>query len=147
MLWITMPNMRIWIARLMIGIVTVWNLQAAFMFIFSPSGLVQAYELSGVAGGAAVRGTGFLFLMWNVPYLSALQNPIRFKLALYFALLMQFIGLIGESYIFSTLSAEHAVLRNSIFRFIIFDGMGLLFLLASSLLVKNEKETKRETRK
>jgi hypothetical protein len=78
--------------------------------------------------------------MWNVPYLFALQNPIRYRLALYIALLMQFTGLIGESYILSTLSAEHIILRNSIFRFIIFDGVGFLFLLAAYLLVR-EKAT------
>jgi hypothetical protein len=130
--------MRIWIARLLIGIVTVWNLQAAFMFIFSPSGFVHAYELSGTAGEAAVRGAGVLFLMWNIPYLFALQNPIRFRLALAFALLMQFTGLIGESCIFFTLPAEHVILRNSILRFITFDGVGLLFLLAAYPLTKVE---------
>lgn len=129
--------MRIWIARLLIGLVTVWNLQAAVVFIFSPSQFVQAYELSGIAGEAAVRGTGVLFLMWNVPYLFALQNPIRYRLALYFALLMQFIGLIGESYILSTLPLEHAILRNSILRFIVFDGIGLLLLVAAYFLTRH----------
>jgi hypothetical protein len=133
-----MSVMRIWIARLFIGIVTAWNLQAAFIFIFSPGGFVRSYELSGVAGEAAVRGVGVLFLMWNVPYLFALQNPVRYKLALYFALFMQFVGLIGESYILSTLSMEHLILRNSILRFITFDGAGLLFLVLAYLLIKNK---------
>jgi hypothetical protein len=48
--------MRIWSARLFIGFVTAWNLQAAFIFIFSPNRFVQAYELSGTAGEAAVHG-------------------------------------------------------------------------------------------
>ena len=136
-----MSLMRIWIARLFIGIVTAWNLQAAFIFIFSPGEFVGAYELSGAAGEAAVRGVGVLFLMWNVPYLFALQNPIGYRLALYFALLMQFVGLIGESYILSTLSVEHLILRNSILRFIIFDGAGLLFLVLAYFLVKNKSDT------
>jgi hypothetical protein len=130
--------MRIWISRLLIGMVTAWNLQAAFIFIFSPGAFVRAYELSGEAGEAAVRGVGVLFLMWNIPYLFALFDPIRFQLALYFALLMQLIGLIGESYILSTLSTEHVGLRNSITRFIAFDGMGLLLLALAYLLVKNK---------
>jgi hypothetical protein len=133
--------MRIWIARLFIGIVTVWNLQAAFMFVFSPGRFAPSYELSGTAGEAAVRGIGVLFLMWNVPYLFALQNPIRYQLALYLALLMQFTGLIGESYIFSTLSTEHIILRNSISRFIIFDGTGLLLLVFAYLLIKNKNNS------
>jgi len=130
--------MRIWSARLLIGIVTAWNLQAAYIFIFSPATFVRAYELSGTASEAAVRGIGILFLMWNMPYLFALQNPIRFRLALYLSVLMQLIGLIGESYILSTLSVEHVVLRNSILQFIEFDAAGLLFLVTAYLLVKDE---------
>jgi hypothetical protein len=133
-----MPDMRIWVARLFIGIVTTWNLQAAFIFIYSPSGFVRSYELSGAAGEAAVRGVGVLFVMWNVPYLFALQNPIRYQLALYFALLMQFVGLIGESYILSTLPIQHVILRTSIFRFITFDGAGLLLLALAYLFLKNK---------
>ena len=119
---------RIWIIRLLIGIVTAWNLQAAFTFIFAPSGFVRAYELSGTAGEAAIRGFGILFLMWNVPYLFAVKDPIRYQLALTFALLMQSIGLIGETYIYFTLPADHAMLENSILRFIVFDGVGLALL-------------------
>ncbi len=77
--------MRTWIARVLIGIVTFWNLQASFLFIFSPSRFTQAYELSGMAGEAAIRGVGVLFLMWNIPYLFAVQNPLHYRLALYFA--------------------------------------------------------------
>ena len=119
---------RIWIVRLLIGIVVAWNLQAAFAFIFAPSGFVRAYELSGAAGTAAIRGFGVLFLMWNVPYLFAVKDPIRYELALTFALLMQAIGLIGESYILSTLPVDHTLLRSSILRFIAFDGAGLVLL-------------------
>ena len=121
-------SIRIWIARLLIGLVTAWNLQAAFAFIFAPSGFVRAYELSGTAGEAAIRGFGILFLMWNVPYLFAVKDPIRYQLALTFALLMQSIGLIGETYIYFTLPADHAMLENSILRFIVFDGAGLVLL-------------------
>lgn len=120
---------RSWIARLLIGIVIAWNLQSAFVFIFYPSRFVQAYELSGVAGEAAIRGFGILFLMWNVPYLFALKDPVRYQLALTFALLMQSIGLVGESYILSTVAVEHVLLRNSILRFITFDGTGLFLLV------------------
>ena len=121
-------SIRIWIARLLIGLVTAWNLQAAFVFIFAPSGFVRAYELSGIPGEAAIRGFGILFLMWNVPYFFAVKDPIRYQLALTFALLMQFIGLIGETYIYFTLPADHAMLENSILRFIVFDGAGLVLL-------------------
>ena len=134
-----MPVMRIWSARVLIGIVTAWNLQAAFIFIFSPSRFVGAYELSGTAGEAAVRGVGVLFLMWNVPYLFALYHPIRYRLALVLSLLMQCIGLIGESYILSTLPVERVILRSSILRFIAFDGAGLLLLVTAYLLTRGDK--------
>lgn len=131
--------MRPWIARLLIGLVTAWNLQAALIFIVSPGGFVRAYELSGAAGEAAVRGFGVLFLMWNVPYLFALKDPIRYQLALTFALLMQLTGLIGESYIFSTLGVDHQLLRSSILRFIAFDGVGLVLLAVAYILIKKKK--------
>jgi hypothetical protein len=132
-------SIRLWIARLLIGIVTAWNLQAAFAFIFSPNGFVSAYELLGIPGEAAIRGFGVLFLMWNVPYLFAVKDPIRYQLALTFALFMQFIGLIGESYILSTLTVDHVLLRTSILRFIIFDGAGLLLLAIARLMIMDKK--------
>ena len=131
--------MRTWTARLLIGIVTAWNLQAALTFIVFPGRFVNAYELSGLAGEAAIRGFGLLFLMWNVPYVFAVRDPVRYQLALTFALLMQSIGLIGESYILFTLSAEHVLLRSSVLRFIIFDGTGLFLLIAAWLLLRIKK--------
>jgi hypothetical protein len=120
--------MKVWFSRLLIGLVTAWNLQAAFAFIFSPDGFVRAYELSGIPGEAAIRGVGVLFLMWNVPYLFALKDPVRYRLALTLSLFMQLTGLIGETFIYFTLPAGHAVLASSILRFIAFDGAGLMLL-------------------
>jgi len=130
---------RLWTSRLLIGLVAGWNLQAAFVFIFTPNGFVRAYELSDAAGEAAVRGVGVLFLMWNIPYLFALKDPVRHKLALVLSLLMQFTGLIGEIYILSTLAMEHVILRSSILRFIGFDGVGLILLGIAYLLVKGDQ--------
>jgi hypothetical protein len=42
---------------------------------------------------------------------------------------MQTIGLVGETYILWSLPALHQVARQSITRFVIFDGAGLLALL------------------
>ncbi len=123
-----------WTSRLLIVLVAAWNIQAGIVFLVSPQAFVGAYELSGAAGEAAVRGVGVLFLMWNVPYLFAAFDPIRFRLALTFALLMQLTGLVGENYILSTLTSDHAVLRESILRFIAFDGAGLVLLVVAWLL-------------
>ncbi|MCB0101141.1 MAG: hypothetical protein H6635_05735 [Anaerolineales bacterium] len=134
----TLP-MRIWISRLLIALVTAWNIQAAVIFIISPQMFVHAYELSGTAGEAAVRGVGVLFLMWAVPYLFATYHPIRYSLALTFALLMQLIGLLGESYILSTLTTDHIILRLSILRFILFDGVGLVLLCIAWLTLRKQQ--------
>jgi len=120
--------MSVWISRLLIGLVTAWNLQAAFAFIFTPGRFVSAYELSRIPGEAAIRGVGVLFLMWNVPYLFALKDPVRYRLALTLSLLMQLTGLIGETYIYFTLPTGHDLLGSSILRFIAFDGAGLVLL-------------------
>ena len=122
---------RLWLARGLIAIVTAWNLQAALVFILWPERFAPNFELTGAPGAAAVRGTGILFVMWNVPYLVALWHPHKYRLALGMALAMQFIGLVGESLILVTLPDGHAMLSASITRFIIFDGSGLALLLGA----------------
>jgi hypothetical protein len=130
------PSTQLWLSRLLIAIVTGWNLQCAAVFLIAPTGFAAGFELDGVPGAAAVRGLAVLFVMWNVPYLVALWHPQRYTLALALAVAMQFVGLAGESFILSTLPAEYAILRGSIWRFIWFDGAGLPFLLAAWMLVK-----------
>ncbi|MBI3161993.1 MAG: hypothetical protein HYZ23_05770 [Chloroflexi bacterium] len=120
--------MRLWTTRLLVAVVTAWNVQAAIAFIASPGSFVYAYELSGAVGEAAIRGLGILFLMWNVPYGFAAVHPVRYRLGLVCALLMQSIGLIGESYIYFTLPTGHEILQSSVLRFILFDGTGLVLL-------------------
>lgn len=126
---------RLWTARLLIAAVVGWNLQVACVFLFSPEFFLSSFELSGIPGEAAVRGMAVLFIMWNVPYLVALWHPRRHKVSLYEAMAMQTIGLIGESFILSTLGGGHLLLRTSIIRFIVFDGAGLVFLIMAFLLV------------
>jgi hypothetical protein len=133
---------RLWISRLWIGLVTAWNLQAALAFILWPEQYAPGFELTGVPGAAAVRGTGILFVMWNVPYLVALWHPRKYRLALRLALAMQFIGLIGESLILFTLPSGHALLRTSITRFIAFDASGLVLLAVAFWLLNRNTETK-----
>jgi hypothetical protein len=127
---------RLWLARLLIALVMVWNLQAALVFILWPERYAPGFELSGVPGAAAVRGTGILFVMWNVPYLVALWHPKKYRLALGMALTMQFIGLVGESLIWFTLPDGHTLLSESIVRFIVFDGSGLILLLGTFWILK-----------
>jgi len=135
-------NSRLWLARTLIAIVTAWNLQAALVFILWPGRFAPGFELSGVPGMAAVRGTGILFVMWNVPYLVALWHPRKYRLALGLAVVMQLVGLVGESLLLLTLPEGHPPLRSSILRFILFDGSGMLLLLGAFWLVRREAESK-----
>ena len=121
-------DLRLWAARLLIAVVVAWNLQAALIFLLTPERFAPGFELSGVPGAAAVRGIAVLFIMWNIPYLVALWQPRRNRLALWEALVMQAVGVIGESLILISLPAGHAVLHASILRFIAFDASGVVAL-------------------
>ncbi len=129
---------RLWLSRILIATVIAWNLQAAIVFLLSPGAFAPGFELSGIPGAAAIRGIAVLFLMWNVPYLVACWHPQKHQLALREALAMQFIGLLGESWIFMSLSAEHALLQGSILRFIAFDAAGLVLLLIAFVLARQQ---------
>jgi hypothetical protein len=131
---------RRWLARLLIGIVFAWNVQAALAFLLWPASFAWAYELSGVPGEAAIRGVGVLFLMWNVPYLPALWHPVRYRLALILAMAMQFVGLVGESLILISLPSGHITLGTSVLRFILFDAAGLVLLVIAFFLVRRESD-------
>jgi len=128
--------MRLTLARIFIAAVFLMNVQAALVFLLCPARYTPAYELSGAVGAATLRGMGVLFLMWNVPYAVALWHPARYRIALFMALVMQAIGLVGETFIYSTLANIHLIARGSIARFILFDGLGLISLLVSAWLVR-----------
>ena len=132
-------SMRLNIARVLIGLVILWNLQAALVFLLWPDRYTAAYELQDLAGAAVLRGIGVLFVMWNVPYAVALWHPVRQRVSLYEALAMQTIGLVGELVIYLSLPTTLAILRGSIYRFIIFDGLGLLLLLIAAW-IKRESQ-------
>jgi len=127
---------RLWLARLLIAAVIAWNLQAAFIFLANPDAYAPAFELSGIPGAAAVRGIAVLFVMWNVPYLVACWQPRRYRLSLWEALVMQALGVLGETFILLSLPAGHTLLADSILRFIAFDAAGLPALGAALLLTR-----------
>jgi hypothetical protein len=127
---------RLWLGRLLIGIVLLWNVQCALAFIIAPATFAPGFELGGAAGAAAVRGMGVLFLMWNVPYAVALWHPVRQRVSLYEAVAMQTIGLIGESLILWSLVGGHPTVASSVARFIAFDGAGLVALIMAVWVTK-----------
>ncbi len=133
------PNVRPWVARLLIGPVLFWNVQCAVAFLFAPAAFAPGFELSGPAGEAMVRGMGVLFLMWNVPYAVALWHPVRRRVSLYEAVAMQAIGLAGESLILWSLGAGHPAAAASVTRFIAFDATGLVLLVIAAWVTRPRK--------
>lgn len=125
---------HVWICRGLVIIVLLLNLQAALWFMISPARFTAAFELTGVPGRAAIQGVGILFLMWQVPYVFAAIHPVRQRVSLITASLMQLIGLLGETLLLFSIPVEYGRLRGSITRFIWFDGMGLVLLLAALII-------------
>ena len=125
---------RLLLPRLLIFLVLAMNLQCAFAYIFNPLPFVSPFELTGEPGRVAVVGIGILFVMWQVPYVFALIHPLRNRRSLLEAVLMQAIGLLGETLLLRNIPSAHVTLRASILRFVIFDAAGLLLLIAANLL-------------
>lgn len=121
-----------WAVRLTYAAVFVLNIMCAIQFVAAPASFAGAYQLSGVAGEAAVRGIGVVFLMWNATYPLFVARP-RQNMALgAIVLVQQAIGCVGECAILLTLPpAGYEVLASSIARFIAFDVAGLVVMGAT----------------
>lgn len=126
--------MRLWLARSLIGMVLIFNLQCAIAFLWKPGDFAPAFELTNISTTGIVRGFGVLFLMWNVPYIVAFINPQRYRLSLYESIAMQTIGLVGETIIFLTLPSSTLIVQATLLRFITFDAAGLAALSVAALL-------------
>ncbi len=135
---------REWIAQGLIGIVVFFNLDAAFSFMFQSDLYAPGFEISGIPGRAVTQGMGLLFLMWNVPYLFALVKPTRNFTSLVEAVLMQAIGVIGESILLLNLPGSHPIITATTERFIIFDGGGLVLLIIA-LVISRQMRNSRKT--
>lgn len=132
-------KLRLRIAQFLIFVVLAINTYCAVDFVVRPNLYMGAYELSGEVGRVVMIGYGILFLMWQVPYFFALAQPIAHRTSLIQAILMQTIGLIGESFLLRSIPLEHVLLRGSILRFIIFDGGGLVLLILAAVLIRKER--------
>jgi hypothetical protein len=130
------------IARILIAVVTFLNLQAAFYFMLSPGDYAPAFELTGPPGSAVIQGMGLLFLMWNIPYLVALINPLRHTVSMIEAMIMQGIGVFGETALLLTLKGEHPQIHASVLRFILFDGSGFVVLSIALVLITLYKRSR-----
>jgi hypothetical protein len=124
----------VWTARALVGAVFVVNVGCALSFLARPEAYAPGFELSGVPGRALVRGFGILFLMWNVTYPPVILQPARHRLLFAVVLAQQAIGLAGEAWLWLALPEGHEALRATGLRFIVFDGAGLLALIAAHAL-------------
>lgn len=127
---------KITAVRMLIGAVLFINLQAAAVFIINPAAYTSGFEVSGIPGQKLVQGMGILFVMWNVPYIFAFIQPVRNRVALLSAVIMQAIGVIGESLLLATLPMDHSNLVITARRFIAFDGAGLAALIVALWIVQ-----------
>ena len=130
-------NRKLWLGRALIAVVLFLNLQAAVLFLIHPADYASGFELTGVPGSSMIQGMGLLFIMWNVPYLVALLHPVKHRLSLIEALIMQSIGVIGESSLKCLLPAGHLILSASVNRFILFDAADLVLLLLAWMLTRS----------
>jgi hypothetical protein len=126
---------KTWIARGLIGLVLLDNFQAALFFLIFPNRISPGFGLTGLAGKAVVQGIGLLFLMWCVPYCIATWDPVKHKVSFIETLAMQTIALVGETILLVLLPAKVPELTSTVQRFILFDGIGLLFLVVAAVLL------------
>lgn len=129
-------NRKLFLARLFIFLVLFLNLQAAVLFCISPLLYISSFQLSGETAPFVIQSMGVLFLMWTVPYFFAAINPIKYRVSLVQAVIMQIIGVVGESLIYLNLPEKLNILKLSLQRFILFDSTGVLLLIAAFLLVR-----------
>ena len=127
------------ITRILIGLVFIANIQCALVFLINPSPYIVGFGLEGAAGEQIVRALGLLFVMWNVPYAFALAHPRKHRMSLIEAVIMQAVGLIGETCILWFGGPYPLPIETTLTRFILFDGIGLIFLLIAVWLVRKDK--------
>jgi len=128
--------LRVWLARACVAVVLLSNLQCAAAFWLNPGVYAPSFQLVGPVGEATVRAVAVLFAMWNIPYIAALTQPVRHRLSLFEAVAMQALGVAGETAIWRMLPAGLPSLGAAFVRFIIFDGAGLVVLLAAVALTR-----------
>lgn len=120
----------LWVSRILILIVFTLNLSCSIQFLLQPATYAPSFNLIGETGIIVIESIGILFLMWNVPYAIAIIHPARYFVALLSAVIMQGIGVLGESWIFINIQSLPTA-KLSIQRFIVFDAAGFILLLAA----------------
>ncbi len=135
----SIKNGTTWLSRTLIGLVFFINMLCAIQFIVQPAAYSYQFDLSGEQGVVVIRSVGILFTMWNVPYAIAMLDPVRFKVALISALIMQLIGFIGETCLY--MNVQNLLnTKQSILRFMYFDLAGFAILIMAYLLISKRRK-------
>lgn len=133
-------NKRIWVARVMVALVFLVNVQCAVQFIAWPESYVAAYQVESASAEAMVRTVGICFLMWNATYPPVIAFPSRYRMLFAVVIAQQAIGLVGESLLLASLGPGLEVLASSIVRFVAFDAAGLVVLAIAFLLSRQSRK-------
>ncbi len=126
----------VWVARLVVGAVFLMNVGCGLSFLAWPDRFAAGFEVGGVPGLVLVRALGVLFLMWNATYPLVILRPDKNQAMFAIVLVQQVIGLAGEIWIWLALPAGDAALQATGLRFILFDGIGLLGMVAAFWLLR-----------
>jgi hypothetical protein len=116
----------LWLARFVVGVVFVINVSCALAFLLQPDRYAPSFELTGVQGRIMVQAIGILFLMWNATYPPVVIHPHRYRTLFAVVLAQQAIGVVGETWLLTSLPVGHPALWATGVRFIVFDGLGLI---------------------
>jgi hypothetical protein len=116
----------LWLARFVVGVVFIINVRCALAFLLQPDRYAPGFELTGVQGRIIVQAIGILFLMWNATYPLVVIHPERYRTLFAIVLVQQTIGVLGETWLLTTLPAGYPALWATGIRFIVFDGLGLI---------------------
>ena len=128
---------RIWLARVLVAIVFVINVQCALQFIIWPDAYTAAYQVEGASAEVMVRTVGICFLMWNATYPPVIAHPERYRVLFGVVIAQQVVGLVGESLLLATLQPGLEALAGSIVRFVAFDAAGLVLLVVALALTRS----------
>jgi hypothetical protein len=128
-----------WIIRAFIAPVVFFNLQCSYEFILHAERYAPSFDLYEPTGAYLIQGLGLLFLMWNIPYLVALIDPILHVTSLDEAVIMQAIGAVGETLLLLNVPGSYHNLHAAVTRFIFFDGGGLILLIIALLVRRKMK--------
>ena len=127
---------REWVARVLVALVFIVNVQCALQFILWPGAYTAAYQLEGTSAEAIVRSFGICFLMWNATYPPVIVKPGKYRVLFAVVIAQQVIGLVGESLLYFGLGPDLSILASSVLRFIAFDAAGLVLLACAFLVTR-----------